>query len=206
MLRTDPSAARVGKTEPSLARPAGDSHEFGLSRLAAFFRRLFDESRPRHRLPDSGAAIVELAFVLTLLSMLLVGVATSAIAFGRNNSIENAAREASRYAATLAGPVDTAWLRDVRDVARSASLGELDPSAPGQYICVAQYDGSGWARLTDTNGVEGPQPDSQNCFADSLPADQPRIQIATSRDTTIGAVIFSLDVTLDGEAAARYER
>lgn len=150
--------------------------------------------------------MVELAFTLTLLVMLLVGVTTSAIAFGQNNSIENAAREASRYAATLPDPIDTAWLRDVRDVARAAALGELDTTVPGQYICVARYDGADWVRLTDTGGVEGPQPDAQSCFSDTLPADQPRVQIVTGRDTSINAVVFSVDVTLEGEAAARYER
>lgn len=155
---------------------------------------------------DEGAAIVELAFVLALLAMLLVGVTTSAIAFGRNNSIENSAREASRYAATLPGPVDTTWLRNVRDVARASALGELDSSVPGQHICVAHYDGTSWTRLTESSGVEGPQPDTQSCFADTLPADQPRVQIVTSRDTTIDGALFSIDVTLVGEAAARYER
>lgn len=150
--------------------------------------------------------MVEMAFVLTLLLMLLVGVTTSAVSFSRNNSIENAAREASRYAATLPGPIDTSWLRDVRDVARAAALGELAPGIPGQYICVAQYDGSSWSRLTDTSGVEGPQPDPNQCFSDSLPADQARVQIVTRRDSTINAVVFSTDVTLEGEAAARYER
>ena len=65
---------------------------------------------------EKGAAMVEMAFVLTLLVTLLVGVTSAAIAFGQNNSIENAAREASRYAATLPGPADTVWLQDVRDV------------------------------------------------------------------------------------------
>jgi len=212
-LKTDPHGAQVVTTGTARTGPAGNSnHDSGesirlsaLSRLAVFLRRVLGTSGRHRRSRDSGAALVELAFVFALLSALLVGVTTSAIAFGRNNSIENAAREASRYAATLPGPIDTTWLRDVRDVARSAALGELDPAVPGQYICVAQYDGASWTRLTDTNGVEG-SPDSQPCFTDTLPADQPRVQIVTGRDTTIGAALFSLDVTLEGEAVARYER
>lgn len=202
-MKAHPPRPQVVKTEPVGPGPRGHSdHTSRFSYLVGLSRRYFDSAGP-HR--DSGAAIVELAFVFAFLAMLLVGVTTAAIAFNRNNSIENAAREASRYAATLPGPVDVAWLRDVRDVARSAALGELDPSAPGQYICVAQYDGTSWTRLTDTNGVET-SPDSQDCFSDSLPADQPRVQILTSRDTTIDAALFSMDVTLAGQAAARYER
>jgi hypothetical protein len=148
--------------------------------------------------------MVEMAFVLTLLVMLLVGVTTSALAYGQNNSIENAAREASRYGATLPDAVDLAWLQDVRDVARGAALGDLETSVAGQYICVAHYDGAAWSRLTDTGGVEATA--ASDCFTDTLPADEARVQIVTGRDTTINAVIFSADITLQGEAAARYER
>lgn len=205
-MNTDPPGAQVAKTESARSGPKGDTNQDSNgSWLADVFRSVLGKSGRHRRHRERGAAIVELAFVLALLSMLLVGVTTSAIAFGRNNSIENAAREGSRYAATLPGPIDSSWLRDVRDVARSAALGELDPTVPGQYICVAQYDGSSWTRLTDANGVET-GPDAQDCFTDSLPADQPRVQIVTGRDTTIDAAVFSVDVTLEGEAAARYER
>jgi Flp pilus assembly protein TadG len=205
-LNTVPPRVQVAEPDSTCPRPEGDAnHDAGRRRLADVLRRMLGMSGRHHRRRERGAALVELAFVFSLLAMLLVGVTTSAIAFNQNNSIENAAREASRYAATLPGPVDIAWLQEVRDVARSAALGELEPSVPGQYICVAQYDGTSWIRLTDTNGVET-LPDSQSCFTDSLPADQPRVQIVTSRDTTINAAVFSIDVTLKGEAAARYER
>jgi hypothetical protein len=153
---------------------------------------------------DSGAAIVEMAFIFTLLVMLLVGTVTAAVAFGRNNSIENAAREASRYAATL--PSSATWFQDVRDVARNAALGELDSSVPGQYICVAQYNGTSWTLFTDTGGVPAGPTSGLDCFSDGLPPDQPRVQIVTSRDTNINAVMFNIDVTLSGQASARYER
>lgn len=148
--------------------------------------------------------MVELAFVLSLLVMLLVGTISASLAYGANNSIENAAREASRYGATLPGPIDTAWLQDVRDVTRGAGLGSLDTSVDGQYICVAHYDGSSWNRLTDTNGSESTAP--SECFTDGLPAGQSRVQIVTRRDATLNVVFFSMDVTLEGEASARYER
>jgi len=148
--------------------------------------------------------MVELAFVLSLLVMRLVGTVSASLAYGVNNSIENAAREASRYGATLPGPVDIAWLQDVRDVTRGAALGSLDASVAGQYICVAHYDGSSWNRLTDTNGSESTS--TSACFTDGLPAGQSRVQIVTRRDATLNVVFFSMDVTLEGEASARYER
>lgn len=157
-----------------------------------------------HLREDTGAALVETALVLVLLVMLLVGTVTAAVAFGRDNSIQNAAREASRFGATLPGPVDTAWLQSVRDVARAAALGDLDSSVPGQFICVAHGDGSAWRSLTDTSGTEA-EPDSQ-CFSDGRPAGEVRVQVVTRRDSDIQVVVFDMDVTLDASAAARYER
>jgi len=149
--------------------------------------------------------MVEMAMVFSLLIMLLVGSVTAAIAFGTNNSIENAAREASRFAATSPGPVDNIWLQTVRNVARAAAQGELDPSSPGQYICVAFINGAGTTlSLTDTAGVEA-YPNTP-CFADGLPADELRVQVVTQTEATIEAVFFSTDVTLSAPAAARYER
>lgn len=148
--------------------------------------------------------MVELAFVLSLLVMLLVGTVSASVAYGINNSIENAAREASRYAATLPGPVDSDWLGEVRDVTRAAALGNLDTSVDGQYICVAYYDGSNWTRLTDTGGTEATG--STECFSDGLPAGQTRVQIESRREATLNVVFFSMGVTLEGQASARYER
>lgn len=150
---------------------------------------------------DSGAAMVEMAFIFSLLVMLLVGVVTSAIAFGQKNSIENAAREASRYAATLPGDIDATWFQTVRNVARSAAQGNLDASVDGQYICVA-HTGSG-LRQEEVGGVPGPV-GSGGCYSDGL--SDSRVQIVTRRDTEINAAFFSVDVTLNAPATARYER
>ncbi len=161
-------------------------------------------ARHRESRPDMGAAMVEMALTLTLLVMLLVGIVTSAIALGQQNSIQNAAREASRFAATLPGAVDTTWLQAVRDVARAAALGDLDSAVPGQFICVAFVDGSTATRLTDTGGV--PVEEAGDCFFDDRGPEETRVQVVTQRDTTIQAIVFSADVTLSAPAAARYER
>jgi len=148
--------------------------------------------------------MVEMAIVLVLLVMLLVGTTTTAIAFSRNNQIENSAREASRFAATLPGPIDTTWLQTVRDVARAAAQGDLSATSPGQLICVAFINGAGIESLTDTGGVET-EPDTE-CFDDGRPASEVRVQVVTQRDVTIQAVVFSKDVTISAPAAALYER
>lgn len=167
-------------------------------------RRKQTESVPR-RSGDGGAALVEMAFILVLLVTLLAGTVSAAVAYGRDNSIQNAAREASRYGATLPGPIDAIWLGKVRDVARAAATGDLDSTVQGQVICVAAGDGIDWLSLTDTSGSTPPT-NTTACFGDGRPNGEYRVQVATQRDTTIQAAVFGIDVSLEANAAARYER
>jgi hypothetical protein len=146
--------------------------------------------------------MVELAFVLVLLVMLLVGIVSAAIAYGRNNSIQNAAREASRFGATLPGAADTAWLLSVRDVARAAALGDLDAGVPGSFICVAYIDEND-VTLSLDNDI--PTTATAPCFTDDRPGEK-KVQVAVERETDFEAIVFSRDVTLSADAAARYER
>lgn len=153
---------------------------------------------------ERGANLIELAITLPLLIVMLVGTITAGIAYGQSNSIQNAARESSRFAATLPGAGTLAWLQTVRDVTRAAAAGALDATVPGQLICVAYVGADSDIRLTDTGGVEATAPAA--CYNDGRPADEPRIQIVTSRLTRLEAVFYGWDVTLRSEAAARYER
>ena len=146
--------------------------------------------------------MIELAFVLILLVMLLVGTVTAAMAFARSNSIQNAAREASRYAATRDEIASN--LSEVIQVAKAASSGDLDPSAPGYYVCAAYVNGAANTRVTE--GSPPSLPADNTCYADGRPADEVRVQVVAGRDLTINAILFSTDVTLGAQAAARYER
>lgn len=148
--------------------------------------------------------MVELAFVLVLLVMLLVGTVSAAVAYGRGNSIQNAAREASRFGATLPDGGTATWLDSVRGVARSAASGDLDTSVPGYLICVAFIDASNNATsLTESGGSDSTS--STPCFNDTRP-DEAKVQVHVERDSEFQAIVFSRDITLSAEAAARYER
>jgi hypothetical protein len=181
-----------------------------LKRVSGTRSRERSESAESKAPPDSGAAMVEMAFIFSILVMLLVGVVTSAIAFGQKNSIENSAREASRYAATYPVPDNNPevanwnqWLGTIRDVARSAAQGNLDSGVDGYYICVAHI-GSG-QRLIDTNVTPAPPtPTGNSCYDDGL--SDTRVQIVTQRASQISAAFFTVDVTLRAPATARYER
>jgi len=150
--------------------------------------------------------MVELALVFILLVMLLVGTVSAAVAYGRSNSIQNAAREASRFGATLPGPVDAAWFQDVQGVAESAAQGDLDAVVPNSQICVAfiKKDDSKSHFIDIASGVQ-----SGGCpgYDDGRDGnEEARVNVVTQRDTPLNAILFSVDMTLESEASGRYER
>lgn len=159
--------------------------------------------------------MVEAALVLPMILMLLLGTVTASLAYGQRTSLQTAAREASRFGASL--PVSSGidvWLRDVLDVARGAAGGDLAPTVPGQYVCVAYVHPAGsspndrTSRLTETNGVVGSVTNgpTATCFDDGRPASERRIQVVTGRTSTIQAIAFAVDVDLQSTSAARFER
>lgn len=161
---------------------------------------------------ERGASLVEFALVLPILAAFLLGTLSAGLAYNRNNSLNNAARESARYAATL--PVDgsmSAWLTSVAAVAESAASGDLDDGVAGQYVCVAYVHPNGTdaddqtTRLTETAGVQSTAVGS-TCFTDGRPDSERRVQIQVQRDTDIEVVLFSSTVTLDGESVVRFER
>jgi Flp pilus assembly protein TadG len=165
--------------------------------------------RANTRDPESGAAAVEFALLASLLFMLIFGSISAGISFSRSNALQTAAREGVRFAATLPGADTdvTTWLDTVITTTQAAALGELDNGIPGRTICVAfvTAGGTGTSRELDAAGNTS---DSTQCFNDGLAgeADVPRAQVAVERETEIQAVLFAIDITVSGDAVARYER
>jgi Flp pilus assembly protein TadG len=162
---------------------------------------------------EQGAQLVEFAFVLPLLLMILMGIITGGIAFNRNISVDNAAREAARYGATL--PVESGmstWLNDVADVAIRSATGDLDDGIQGRAVCIAYVypDGSDaddrTARiLVNSTGVRTVSVNN-TCFADGRPNDERRVQVQLARDSDLVLVLWSTTLTLQGESTVRFER
>lgn len=161
---------------------------------------------------ERGAVMVEMAIALPLLMTLLLAIMTAGLAYNRSNSINNAAREAARYGAVLPISSDLeGWLTSVADVAKAGATGDLDDDADGQQICVAFVFPDGVTAhqatksLTETAGVRAYA--STPCIADDgRPDDEPRVQVVLERLTTLETIVFTRDITLDGQAVARYER
>lgn len=163
---------------------------------------------------DGGAALIELAFALPLVIMLIVGMVSAGIAYNRQLSLTHAAREGGRYAATL--PVTNFatmgdWLTEVVDQTVTDATGALVPGAPGRYVCVAYVHPDGvvasdqTARLILDSGGFGSVQIGQQCLSDGRPDSERRVQVVTARDTDFNAVFFSTTVNLDSEAVNRFE-
>lgn len=147
---------------------------------------------------ESGATLIEMAIILPLLVMLVLGIVTAGIAFGQANALQTAAREGARFGATLTD--DASWLSDVASVTKSAATGALDDGVPGRQICVALIANGTTKSMTE--GVVGSSP----CFSDDRPADEDRVQVYVEREATIDAALFSTDITIDSSSVMRYER
>lgn len=164
---------------------------------------------------ERGAVLVEAAFITMMLIALLVGTVTSGVAYSQKTSLQTAAREATRFGATLPvnGDMNT-WLQGVLAVALSAGGNDLRGTAPGQRICVAYVYPNGSApsdrttRIIQTGGVTGGATSGAGavCFDDGRPPDERRVQVITSRTATIQAAVFSVDVNLSSQSSARFER
>ena len=161
---------------------------------------------------DRGAALIELAFALPLLMMLILGMASAGIAFNHQLALTHSAREGGRYAATL--PVTNfvsmnAWLDAVALGVLDDATGSLGPGVPGHFICVAFVHPNGVAPTDQTNSRTdsgGPPIYASNpCFADGRPAAERRVQVVVGRDTDFNALFFSSTLGLGSEAVNRFE-
>ena len=162
---------------------------------------------------DGGAALVEMALVLPLLLMLLVGIVSAGIAYNHQLSLAHSAREAGRYGATL--PVSnfgtmSEWLDAVAVRAVDSAVGTLGPGTAGFFTCVAFVHPDGTTALDSTfrrvdNGSGSPTYEAGVCFADGRPNDERRVQVRVARDVNFNAVVFSRTVNLDSDAVNRVE-
>jgi hypothetical protein len=147
---------------------------------------------------ERGASLVELAFALPLLIMLLVGMVSAGIAY--NHQLTNFTTEPDAM---------IAWLDEVASQVEGDATGTLGAGVPGHYICVAYVHPDGAeptdetaSRVDSAGDVSYP---SQPCFNDGRPIDEPRVQVVVGRDVAFNVVFWSTDLTLDSEAVNRFE-
>lgn len=156
--------------------------------------------------------MVEFALVLPVLLAFLLGTVTVGSAYDSSISMNNAARESSRFGAVRSVENDLAgWLDTVADVAVASATGDLNSNVAGQFVCVAYVypDGTNsqdqTVRLIEESGTRKVQT-GQSCFIDGRPSDERRVQVQLIRDTDIEAVLFSRTITLNATSVTRFER
>jgi hypothetical protein len=136
----------------------------------------------RRRRADAqhGAALVEMALVLPLLLMLLLGIFAAARGWQVHNVLDHAAREAARYGATL-DPWNDAAAQGVAEAEiQAASI----PTAQLQWCVEQGATPCGNAEIPDTEQVA--------------------VRI-TYPDYQLNFLFFSVTVDLQSNAFARYE-
>lgn len=159
---------------------------------------------------DDGASLVEFALILPVFVVLVFGMITGGIALSQQNSVKNAVREASRFAAvsdtgTTAPEIHT-YLDGVIQQVESAATGDLGDSVDGKRICAAYTsDGSSFISRTKT-GAGTPVTGSSSCYSDGLGSARARTQVVAERKAEIGAIFFTVPIDLSSRSVSRYER
>jgi Flp pilus assembly protein TadG len=175
---------------------------------------MFHPIRRRAR-TERGAAFVEMALIAPVLFALLLGIVTAGMTYSRKISLDTAARDASRYAATL--PVSNypnlnAWLAATASVAQQSATSDLNTGVAGRSICVAYVYPTGSTANDQTTmlvrtdaGDTYTTGSSATCFADGQPAATRRVQVALARQTSIEAIIYTSTFTLSSQGLTRFE-
>lgn len=151
---------------------------------------------------ERGSNAVEFALVLPILIMIMFGIFYGGLAYDRQLTLSQAAREAARFGATLDGAPDPTFFDDVFDVALGTAGRHIDAANPAGdwYACVTFVDASG----TPSTQSRGTVP-AGGCTPQGTSPTGARVQVIVSRPASLELVFFRAQPRLRGEAFARYE-
>jgi Flp pilus assembly protein TadG len=166
---------------------------------------------------DDGAAAVEFALLFPVFMVLALGIIAAGTAFSRQINVTQAAREASRYGATL--PLGTsgslqaridAWLPQVDTALQQAGGNSANPIAGWDYRCVAfvQTDSAGSPTSTSRYSLNGAAPQTGACpgtQAPVIPSTQ-YVQTVLSVKSKFFVLFAGPTLQLDGVSTTPYER
>lgn len=168
--------------------------------------RLRAPGRARQR--DDGASAVEFALLFPLFIMLTIGMISFGFAFERWINVTQAAREASRFAATYPMPATgvSDWLAHVTAVAKEAA--GIDGSTPPDdyYVCVRFVNRIGPATTPATVSSHAGSLAGATCptlSTSALPDNAAEVTVI--RKVGLEWVLGSADVSVSGENVSRYE-
>jgi Flp pilus assembly protein TadG len=169
---------------------------------------------------ERGAALVEFAFVLPVLLMLVLGMVTGGIVYNHKLDMVSAAREGARYGAALGQNECTpttnqsppcgnkTWGQLVQSIVVQRSDGDV---TTGQ-VCVALVSG---APGTVVGPPQSPQSSfttqsdgTSSCYNDGNADTGTRVQVRVIRtgDEINVAVFGSIPITLTSDSTAKFEQ
>lgn len=142
---------------------------------------------------DRGAALVEMALVMPLLLLLVVGIWATARAFNVKNTMDHAVREAARYGATVEPWDPGASPGAVRALIDAELSTAAIPTAEVNTVCIVQVlESADGCDVAGTPQVTG------------APTDQVVVKIEYP-DYQLDFIFFSTTVNLQSSAIARWE-
>ncbi|WP_052667462.1 TadE/TadG family type IV pilus assembly protein [Nitriliruptor alkaliphilus] len=155
----------------------------------------------RCRLRDErGSNAVEFALVLPILIMIMFGIFYGGLAYDRQLTLTQGAREGARFGATLPTAPTDDFFDDVFDVALGAAGRHVDASGTDFFACVRFVPESG----TPTTRTRGTGPPGA-CTLQGTPPSGPHLQVMVARTASLELVFFRAQPLVRGEAFARYE-
>lgn len=165
------------------------------------------KARARRGRSDLGAAAVEFALLLPLFAMLAVGTISAGFAFEKWITVTQAARETSRYAATLPPETDmNNWFTAVKNVAFDSAGIDSSTPASSYYVCIRFVNAIGPGPSPGTQyktyGSLGGTP-SAPCTSSN--AGDNKVEVLIRRQAEFNAVLFSDTITVAGKNSSRYE-
>lgn len=151
---------------------------------------------------ERGSNVVEFALVLPILIMIMFGIFYGGLAYDRQLTLTQAAREGARFGATLEGAPDAAFFDQVFDVALGTAGRHIDAtmSPADWYVCVTFVDGSG-SNVTQTRGTVP----AGGCAIQGTAPSGPHVQVVVSRPAPLELVFFRATPQVRAEGLARYE-
>lgn len=157
---------------------------------------------------ERGAVAVELAMVLPLLIMLMLGITTAGLSYSQAIGVTNAVREGGRFGATTDG-LALSWSNDVISRVRATQFD--DPGAQ-TGVCVQLWR-KGYGQLAgacDSGSVSGLSLPTNETQSPAVPASVPTgacvVRIVAGRNFTINIGLASWTRVTRSDSVARYER
>lgn len=165
-------------------------------------------------------AIVELALVIVIFVMIVLGALTGGLAYNRKITLTDASRVAARYGTTHAMPTTYSancstgtpssslgqFLVDVACDAIDNAQGELNENTSGRTICVT-YSDLGTETMLEWGATNSGTPTSGSCpgVAFSPSSTDKEVEVVVQRTANFDIVVWSQTLTLQSQAFGRYE-